>query len=97
MPGNHVRWLKLALEDMDSLLAWLETEADRETANTVAQRIWDAAQSLCQLPSRGRPGRVPDTRELDVAKTSFFLVYRLKQDQVQILRVIHASREYPHR
>lgn len=97
MPGKHVRWLKLALEDMDSLLAWLEEEADRETAHTVAQRIWDSAQSLCRLPSRGRPGRVPDTRELDVANTAYFLVHRLKNSHVQILRVMHSSREYPDR
>lgn len=80
---------------MNSHLLWLEGKSDKETANLVAQRIWDAAASLCHMPSRGRPGRVPHTRELQVAKTSCFLVYRLKKEIVEILRVIHSSRNYP--
>lgn len=95
MPDKGVRWLKLAIEDMDSHLAWLEGKSDKETANLVAQRIWDPAASLCNMPSRGRPGRVPHTRELQVTKTSCFLVYRLKKEIVEILRVIHSSRSYP--
>lgn len=95
MPDKCVRWLKLALEDMETLLAWLEKEEDKETANAVAQRIWDEANGLCVLPSRGRPGRVPNTRELQVPKTSHFLVYRVRDDAVEIMRVIHFSRNYP--
>lgn len=95
MPDKSVRWLKLALEDMAKLLEWLEEKSDADTANMVAQRIWDSANSLLQLPCRGRPGRVPNTRELQVANTPYFIVYRVRKNIVQILRVIHSSRNYP--
>ena len=95
MSDKNILWLKLALADMANLLEWLEQKTDTETANMVAQRIWDAANSLRVLPSRGRPGRVPDTREFQVANTSYFLVYRIKKNNVQILRVIHFYRNYP--
>lgn len=95
MPDKCVRWLKLALEDMNRLLVWLEKKSDKATARMVAQRIWDAANGLRSLSSRGRPGRVPDTRELQVANTSHFLVYRVKGNTVEILRVMHYRRKYP--
>lgn len=60
-----------------------------------AQRIWGMANDLCSLASRGWPGRVPNTRELQVPKTSHFLVYRVRNEAVEIMRVIHFPRNYP--
>ncbi|WP_313517846.1 type II toxin-antitoxin system RelE/ParE family toxin [Brevundimonas sp.] len=45
-------------------------------------------------PGLGRVGRVPGTREL-VAHQNYVLVYDVVDDQVRILRVLHAARQWP--
>ncbi|HEY2620255.1 MAG TPA: type II toxin-antitoxin system RelE/ParE family toxin [Acetobacteraceae bacterium] len=52
------------------------------------------------LPNRlhrrlGRTGRVPGTRELMVARTSFVVIYVVHADTVQIIRVLHAAQRWP--
>jgi plasmid stabilization system protein ParE len=39
----------------------------------------------------GRPGRVPNTRELVVSGTPHLVPYHAKRLEVQVLRVFHAS------
>jgi len=41
----------------------------------------------------GRPGRVPETRELVIQP--YIVAYRVKGGIVQILRVLHSAREWP--
>jgi plasmid stabilization system protein ParE len=94
MQSNKVTWLRLALEDLHGIGSYL-AEHDLEAARNVARHIWEAGQSLAKVPSRGRPGRVPDTRELVLTKYPYFLAYRVSKQEVQILRVLHTSRQYP--
>ena len=46
-------------------------------------------------PDAGRAGRVPGTRELIIGGTPFILPYRVKDDTLQVLRVLHSSRKWP--
>ena len=73
----------------------LEANADKATAEDIAGRIWKAGQSLNHLSSRGRPGKVPNTRELVLNKAPYYLSYRVCENEVQILRIIHFARHYP--
>ncbi len=95
MPDKQVTWLHLALQDLHGLMQHLEEHADRTTAEDMAARIWQAGQSLRQLPSRGRPGKLPGTRELVLTNAPYYLSYREHGNEVQILRIIHFSRQYP--
>lgn len=52
---------------------------------------------LAEQPSMGRPGRVPGTRELIVAKTRYIVPYRVRGETVEILRVFHTLRRLPDR
>lgn len=90
-----MRWLSLALRDMDGIAAYILAEADGDTAQEVVARIFLASRSLATAPNRGRVGRVPHTRELVLEHLPYFLAYRVRGSEVQILRVIHASRNYP--
>jgi len=49
---------------------------------------------LVTVPEMGKPGRVDGTREL-VAHRSYLLIYAVKDDQVQVLRVLHTARQWP--
>jgi toxin ParE1/3/4 len=70
--------------------------ADDEAAATeTANHIWDSVDILARHPYAGRKGRVKGTRELVIAGTPFVVVYRIEKNEVHILAVLHASREWP--
>jgi toxin ParE1/3/4 len=48
-------------------------------------------------PNMGRSGRVPGTRELVVSETPFVVPYRVREDEVQVLSVLHGARRWPER
>ena len=78
------------------LQAYISKDDPRAAART-AKRIRSAVEGLTSLPRIGRPGRVEGTRELVVANTPYIVPYRLKADEVQILRVYHTARRWPKR
>lgn len=84
----------MALRDIDEIAAHIALDAP-ETATVVVERIWREGRGLCLLANRGRPGRVPGTRELVLDGLPYFLAYRVKGQAVQILRVIHSARHWP--
>ena len=64
-------------------------------ARLVLTRIRERVAELKDNPHLGRPGRVPGTRELIIAKTSYLIPYQVRGDSLQILRVYHGSRQWP--
>ena len=92
----RVRWLRKALRNLDDEAAYIATD-DTAAARLVVKRVLDAVSSLAEQPGLGRPGRVPSTRELIVAKTRYIVPYRVRGDTVEILRVFHTSRRLPDR
>ena len=66
-----------------------------KAASRVVKRIWDAAQVLADQPHAGRAGRVHGTRELVVTGTPYIIPYRVVENTVQILRVLHGKRKWP--
>lgn len=51
------------------------------------QRLYDTVRSLKQWPHRGRTGREEGTRELVLASLPYILVYRVKEQSVEVLRI----------
>lgn len=92
----RVRWLRKALRNLDDEAAYIATD-DAAAARLVVKRVLDAVSSLAEQPGLGRPGRVPGTRELIVAKTRYIVPYRVRGETVEILRVFHTSRRLPDR
>jgi plasmid stabilization system protein ParE len=60
-------------------------------------RILDAIEGLVEFPNIGRPGRVHGTRELVVNRTPFIVPYKVSNNVIWILRVLHATRRWPDR
>ncbi|MGB7590400.1 MAG: type II toxin-antitoxin system RelE/ParE family toxin [Terriglobia bacterium] len=46
-------------------------------------------------PLAGREGRVQGTRELAVARTPYVIAYRIREDEIQILAVLHGGQRWP--
>ena len=72
-------------------------ERNPRAARRAVGRIQEAVRLLAELPGLGRPGRVPGTRELVVGRTPYIIPYRVREDHVEILRVLHSSRRWPKR
>jgi toxin ParE1/3/4 len=66
-------------------------------ARRMIERIEESVIRLKTHPDLGRPGRFPRTRELIIAGTPFIVPYRIQEDVVEILTVLHAARRWPDR
>lgn len=64
-------------------------------AQKVVEAIYKTAEKLESFPDLGKPGRVPGTRELPLAKYPYILVYRNKASRVVVYSVLHQARQYP--
>lgn len=89
-----IKWVRLALKDIDDAGEFI-VQDNQEAAKRIVKRIWDATQLLADHPYAGRAGRVPGTRELVITGTPFITAYRVVEDTVQILRVLHGKRKWP--
>lgn len=87
-------WTQRALDDRRAIFEYIEAD-DPDAAVLVDQRIAQAAHRLIDFPHSGRPGRVEETRELVIARTSYVAPYLVDGDVVRILRVIHGARIWP--
>jgi toxin ParE1/3/4 len=66
-----------------------------QAAARVVQTIHDTVDLLRRQPNLGRPGRVSGTRELVVPGTPYIVPYRVRDDEIHILRVFHGARRWP--
>jgi toxin ParE1/3/4 len=90
----QVRWLRKALRNLEQAHAYIAKD-DPEAAIRTVLKIQVAVDQLAQFPLMGRVGRVEGTRELVIVNTPYFVIYGLKENTVEILRVLHTSRRYP--
>ena len=86
-------WTRLAQADRRAIREYIATD-DQRAALAMDELFTQKAARLAQLPEMGKPGRVDGTREL-VAHRSYILIYAVKDDQVQVLRIMHTARQWP--
>jgi len=90
----RIRWLRTALRNLDHHANYI-AKNDPIAARNAVQRIQTAVDQLAEHPSMGRIGRVPLTRELIVGGTPWIIVYRVRADVVEIIRVLHGAQSWP--
>jgi toxin ParE1/3/4 len=59
------------------------------------ERVFRAVTTLLHFPEIGRPGRRTGTRELVVGRTPFIAVYRIRDDTIEIVSVLHGRQRWP--
>ncbi len=89
----RVTWTAAARDDRRHITAWL-AERNKAVAVRVTRALAAAVDGLAALPAKGRPGRVPDTRELS-AVPPYVIIYRVDEvaGVVRILRVWHTAQD----
>jgi len=90
----RVRWLRTALRNLDVEASFIAEEVPA-AARLIVERVLNAVQMLADQPALGRPGRVPNTRELVALKTRYIVPYRVRGETIEILRVFHTPRRPP--
>jgi addiction module RelE/StbE family toxin len=88
-----VQWLAEALINLADILDTVGEESPQGAA-TLAAEIESRTARLETHPKLYKAGRVRGTRECVVTE-NYLLIYRLKGDDVQILRVLHARQQWP--
>lgn len=91
----RIEWSAHAVADLEAISAYIKQDRSLETANRVARTIYEAVQSLRTLPYRGRAGRIENTRELVLPRLPYLVVYRVYENRVLILNVVHGARRWP--
>jgi len=87
-------WLPKAREQRVRQVDYL-LRLNPEVGVRVGDAISATAAQLALNPDLSRLGRVAGARELRVPDTPFILVYRIEQDAIVILRLLHHRRRFP--
>jgi len=90
----EVRWSPDAADDLERIVIRVRQE-NPPAARRIADAIYRRCADLQQFPNRGRHGRVAGTRELVLAPLPFIVVYRVKVDTVEIVRIYHGAQNWP--
>jgi toxin ParE1/3/4 len=90
----RVRWLARALANLNAEAEYIARDQPQAAARVV-RAIHESVDRLQRHPALGRPGRVAGTRELVVPGTPYIVPYRVRDSEVQILRVFHGARKWP--
>jgi plasmid stabilization system protein ParE len=92
-----VRWSDDAIDDIEAQVEYIGRD-DPVAARRIAERIIAAGDALGEMAT-GHHGRMDGTYEKLVRGTRYIVVYSLEgrdgRKGVAILRVIHASRDWP--
>ncbi|HET7922068.1 MAG TPA: type II toxin-antitoxin system RelE/ParE family toxin [Gammaproteobacteria bacterium] len=88
-----LEWTPGAIRDLDAAGEYVAQE-NPASAAAMAERVQNAVEYLELHPALGRPGRLHGSRELVVSGTPFIVIYRVRLDSVQVLRVLHHARKW---
>lgn len=91
----RLRWTRLAEADLNDIAAYIGQDSPAAAARVILELIDQAEASLTRHPALGRPGRVIGTRELVIGNLPYIIPYRVRDGDVEILRVLHTSRRWP--
>lgn len=90
----RVKWLRKALVNLDYEASSIAQDNPAAAAEFVIH-LRDSALILGEQPNLGRSGRITGTRELVIARFPYILPYRVRNANVEILRVLHTARKWP--
>jgi toxin ParE1/3/4 len=90
----QVRWTAPAAQDLEDITRSILKDSE-QSALAVAKTLFDAANSLDVMPSRGRLSRIGGTRELVIPGLPNSVLYEIADSAVHILPIYHGARNWP--
>jgi toxin ParE1/3/4 len=89
-----IRWAKDATRELAAAHSYVAAE-NPSAADRLLLQITEAVGLLGSHPNVGREGRVKNTRELVIVNTPYIVAYRINQNVVQVLAVLHGKKRWP--
>ena len=92
---REVVWSVRATADLESIVEYVFRDSEFY-ARALARELVAMARSLTTFPERGRmvpEYENPTVRQLIVRR--YRLIYRVKPDRVEVLRIIHGAQDMP--
>ena len=86
----QLRWTESAAEDFYHIARRIR-EDNPKASFRVMRALYEGCSSLERFPRLGRNGRKPGTRELVIRDLPYVVIYRIKSDAVEIVRVYHGA------
>ena len=90
----RLRYLTGAYHDLRLIHEYIARD-NPTAARRVITAIRKEAQILSEHPHIGKPGQVEGTREQVHGRYPYIIAYRVKNDEIQILGIVHSSRKWP--
>ncbi|MFM5887935.1 MAG: type II toxin-antitoxin system RelE/ParE family toxin [Dolichospermum sp.] len=90
----QVKWLRQALRNLEQVRNYI-IQDNPTAAQELIIKIQNAANQLEKYPFMGKSGRVEGTKELIISNSPYMIIYRVKEESVEILRILHTSKCYP--
>lgn len=91
----RVIWSPTARKQRAHAILYALDHLGAEQAVALDERFERASRLLAQSTRPGRPGVEPGTMEYVLSKVPYILVYRLRTDRVEILRLRHTAQKAP--
>lgn len=88
-----IEWTDEARQDLRQIVHYV-AEHNPSAAVKLGQAIEESTWPLSEHPYLFRAGRVSGTREI-VAHKNYIVVYRITLTCIEVLRVMHARRNFP--
>jgi toxin ParE1/3/4 len=89
-------WLEKTLIDIEEVYEFIASD-NPLAAEKEINKVLEAVKRLPENPGMGKAGRVAKTRELVVAGTPYIVIYRVKGNRLEILRIFHGARQWPNK
>ncbi len=89
-----LRWTLPAVDHLRQIFDYIAADNPAAAFRTV-ERIRNAIRQTARMPHAGRIGRVAGTREIIVPGTSYLVAYRVLDDIVHVLAILHGARRWP--
>jgi addiction module RelE/StbE family toxin len=90
-----IRWQAQAQKDFEGILYYLLEQQSSAGPSVIKDITHFTTKQLQTAPLSGRLGRVDGTRELIVPRPQYVVVYRVSNDEIQVLSVRHQARLWP--
>ena len=89
-----IRWIPKAQRNRLEQLEYIAQDNPLAAINQ-DEEIERQINMLLAHPQMGRPGRVTGTRELVISGTPFVVIYRLQEQSIEVLRLLHSAQQWP--
>lgn len=90
-----VIWTKKALIALDSIYKYISEDNEVLAKKIITHVVNTVETTVKNFPRIGRAGNVFGTREYVISEYPYVVVYTVKNSCLQVLKIIHASMQYP--